>query len=125
MLERLTRPDGRAAGFSLVELLIVVIVMGVLAAIAIPLFIQQRAKAHDAAAQSDLRYIAGEVSAFWTEFGEGRVDLTLQTAPAQYTIEGFDASDVSVWVVHSRATKDIDHAAAVVSGGAGTMTETN
>ncbi|MDR2252716.1 MAG: prepilin-type N-terminal cleavage/methylation domain-containing protein [Bifidobacteriaceae bacterium] len=58
-------------GFSLVELLIVVIIMGILAAIAIPLFMQQRAKAEDSAAKSDLRNLANEVSTFWADSPTG------------------------------------------------------
>jgi type IV pilus assembly protein PilA len=48
------RSTDRDDGFSLVELLIVIIIIGILAGIAIPVFLGQREKAHDASAQSDL-----------------------------------------------------------------------
>ena len=42
-------------GFSLIELLVVVVIIGVLIAIAIPLYLNYRKSANDKAAQSDLR----------------------------------------------------------------------
>jgi len=45
----------REAGFSLVELLVVVVIIGILAAIAIPIFNNQKSKAQRSTAVSDVR----------------------------------------------------------------------
>ena len=52
-------------GFTLIELIVVVVIIGILAAVAIPSFLSQRTRAFNAAVISDMRNMSTELEAFY------------------------------------------------------------
>ncbi|HEX9761197.1 MAG TPA: prepilin-type N-terminal cleavage/methylation domain-containing protein [Candidatus Acidoferrales bacterium] len=61
----------RRAGFSLIELLIVVAIILVIAAIAIPSFLKSKARANEASAVAALRVIATTQVSYQSTYGQG------------------------------------------------------
>src|SRR5881409_3347698 len=72
---------GNRQGFTLVELMIVVAIIGILAAIALTLYANVEARARLVKAQADLRALATAVSIYGTHMGNNPAALADLNAP--------------------------------------------
>lgn len=81
-------------GFTLIELLVVMIILGILTAIAIPVFLQQRAKARDTSTKADVSVLGREVATYFVN-GSGAVSLDFTTRSGYVIVtDGTDSSEV-------------------------------
>jgi len=69
MLQKLTKKNEK--GFTLIELMIVIAIIGILAAIAIPNFINYRKRSYNTAANADTKNLYTAAQAYFTDNPDG------------------------------------------------------
>jgi type II secretion system protein G len=82
------------SGFTLIELLVVMIIIGILAAIAIPVFLSQRAKAQDSAAKADVSTLGKEIATYFVD-NTAAPTVAFNAAGTKYQVNGADVGNIS------------------------------
>jgi len=97
------RAEARSeSGFTLIELLVVMVIVGVLAGIAVPTFLSQRAKAHDASTKSDVATVGREIATYYVDGGAG-LTLDLEIEPGRAVLSDSSGYSTSVNITNGTA----------------------
>lgn len=91
-------------GFTLIEILVVVLIVGILAAIAIPVFLNQRQKANDAALTSDVTNAAKVIE---TYVASGGKTIDLYTKAGNKNTIVFEGAGVNLYALTTPRWNDI------------------
>jgi len=118
-LTRIIRRGDDRRGFTLVELLVVIVVLAVLAAIILPKFIGAGTRSKEAALKSDLKLLRNAISLFQTDtayYPLTLADLAATAAPAKGldssgTQQNITAADWHGPYIEAEATDPINGAA--------------
>ena len=93
-------------GFTLIELVMVILIISILSAIALPAFLGQRAKGQDGSAKSDARSMVSAMEACYTEVEkydpcpDGTPGMAVGTGPGETDVT--PAGDAYTIIAHSK-----------------------
>ena len=91
----LQKPNKNSKGFTLIELMIAVVVVGILAAIAIPNFLAYRGKSHCSGAETDVDKVMGAIADYFAIPG----NLSVSENSPGMPVSGTDLSNGNTYTI--------------------------
>jgi len=91
----------KTKGFTLIELLIVVAIIAILAAIAVPNFLEAQVRAKVSRVHSDLRSLATAIESYATDYGRGPIG---SDEALRLNVPGVDGSNKRLYALHFLTT---------------------
>ena len=120
MLQKLNKKNQK--GFTLIELMIVIAIIGILAAIAIPNFISYRKRSYNTAANSDMKNLYTSSQAYYTDHPADVITAGVVGGAHELSLYGFRATSDVTTTVGGGGTQDSFNATAYHGSGDRTYT---
>ena len=103
MLQKLRKRNEK--GFTLIELMIVIAIIGILAAIAIPNFISYRKRSYDTSANADAKNVYTAAMAYYVDYPTGTIAAGVADAAHDLYTYGFRPTGDVTTTISANATQ--------------------